>query len=128
MAKAKKDAKVTIGSVATAAILAGNTNEEVLKEVLRTFPKANTTMSSINWYRNAARKENSRVPTERAVKVSRGITTPRAPKAAKRAPAKAKPASKSRASAAAAVGATGAAARKAKDALGKRNPFARKNK
>lgn len=46
-----------VGTVAMEAILAHKTNEEALEAVRKEFPDANTTLSSINWYRNKARTD-----------------------------------------------------------------------
>ena len=60
--------KATIGSVAQQAIKDGLNNEEALAAVIKKFPDADTKVSSINWYRNRMRRENSRVPSARDLK------------------------------------------------------------
>jgi len=54
--------KRNIGAVAREAILAGKTNQEALDLVKKEFPGANTTLNSINWYRNDLRKKGHKVP------------------------------------------------------------------
>lgn len=54
--------KVTIGSVACEAILAGKSNQEALDAVLAKFPEAKTKMSSINWYRNDLKRKGHKLP------------------------------------------------------------------
>jgi hypothetical protein len=51
-----------IGAVAREAIMAGKTNQEALDLVKKEFPGANTTLNSINWYRNDLRKKGHKVP------------------------------------------------------------------
>jgi len=60
---AKKPAKTkpavkgpTIGSTATAAILAGKTNEQALAAVMKAFPKCSSNLGCMSWYRNQLRK------------------------------------------------------------------------
>ena len=57
--------KRTIGATAMQAIAAGATNEEALRAVRKEFPKARTTLKSINWHRSQLRKQDPSVPTER---------------------------------------------------------------
>ncbi len=54
--------------MAVEAILAGGTNEEALAAVQAEFPEKKTSLASINWYRNKARKEHPEVPTARELK------------------------------------------------------------
>jgi hypothetical protein len=54
--------KRNIGAVARGAIMAGKTNQEALDLVKKEFPNANTTLNSINWYRNDLRKKGANVP------------------------------------------------------------------
>jgi hypothetical protein len=56
-AKAPKEPKRNIGFVAREAIMAGKTNQEALTSVKAEFPDAETTMASINWYRNDLKKK-----------------------------------------------------------------------
>ena len=51
----------TIGKVAKAAIRDGKTNEQTLEIVRGNFAHANTTISSISWYRSQLRKEDPNV-------------------------------------------------------------------
>ena len=57
-----------IGTVVKESVLAGMTNEDVLEAVKAEFPNANTTASTISWYRNSLRKSGNMVPTARAIK------------------------------------------------------------
>lgn len=63
-----KTPKRGVGTVAQEAIKAGKTNEEALEAVKAEFPDANTTLSSVNWYRNKMRAENKSIPTSRELK------------------------------------------------------------
>lgn len=63
--------KVTIGRVAEKALRDGLSNEEVLQAVKKTFPDSNTSMASINWYRNKLRSEGEDVKTSRAIRKER---------------------------------------------------------
>jgi hypothetical protein len=58
----KPKPKRNIGAVAREAIMAGKTNQEALDLVKKEFPGANTTLNSINWYRNDLRKKGNDVP------------------------------------------------------------------
>ena len=53
----EKTPKRGIGTVAKEAIRGGATNEEALEAVKKQFPDANTSLSSINWYRNKMRDD-----------------------------------------------------------------------
>jgi hypothetical protein len=64
--------KVTIGSVAREAILAGQSNKEALATVQAQFPECKTTLNSINWYRNDLRKKGHDVPSPRKAKATEG--------------------------------------------------------
>ncbi len=64
-AQAAVASKRTIGVAAMQAIAAGATNEAALQAVRREFPKARTTLKSINWHRSQLRKQDPSVPTER---------------------------------------------------------------
>lgn len=69
--KAPKEPRVPkrgIGTVVKEAILAGKTNEEALVAAKAEFPNANTTASTISWYRNNLRKSGQAVPTARELK------------------------------------------------------------
>ncbi len=50
-AKIDKTARVTVKSIAEAAITAGKSNEEVLAAVLEVLPEAKTTLGCVRWYR-----------------------------------------------------------------------------
>lgn len=55
---------VGIGDTAGTLLRNGLTNEEVLAEVRRRFPKANTSAASVAWYRSDLRKRDETVPTD----------------------------------------------------------------
>ena len=61
-AEAPKVPKNTIGALARKTILDGKSNQETLAVVKAAFPAANTTLNSINWYRNDLRKKGHKVP------------------------------------------------------------------
>lgn len=67
----------TIGDVACEAIMAGLTNQDALDAVKGEFPDGNTSLSSINWYRNKLRKEGQPVKSARELKAE---MEPAAPK------------------------------------------------
>lgn len=73
-AKAPKAPKVAkekvpgIGDKAKELIRAGKTNEEVLAGIKEAFPDSNTTMASVNWYRNKLRTDGEKIPTSRELK------------------------------------------------------------
>lgn len=85
--KAKKEAapkevkeKVPgIGDKAKELIRAGKSNEEVLAGIKESFPEANTTMASVNWYRNKLRSDGEKIPTARELK-PKVEKAPKAPK------------------------------------------------
>lgn len=54
----------SIGQVAEAAIREGLTNSETLERVKDLFPEANTSPSSVSWYRARLRKQGEDVPTD----------------------------------------------------------------
>lgn len=93
-AKAPKEKKRGIGTVAMEAIRAGKTNQQALEQVMKEFPEGNTSLASINWYRNKLRSDGENVPTSRDLaKAAKGDEKPAAkpaakPTAAKTAPAK----------------------------------------
>lgn len=60
--------KVTVGSIANAALREGKTNEEALAAVQEALPEAKTSLASINWYRNKLRSEGEDVPTARELR------------------------------------------------------------
>ncbi len=64
--------KETIGGVARKAIMEGATNEEALAQVLKKFPRAATSVASIQWYRTKLRREHPDVPTDRQARASKG--------------------------------------------------------
>lgn len=66
--KEKKEPKRGVGTVAKEAIRAGKTNEQALEAVKKAFPDKNTTMASINWYRNKLRGDGEKVKTAREMK------------------------------------------------------------
>jgi hypothetical protein len=92
MTEKKAEPKKTIGATAKAAIREGKTNEQVLEIVRKEFPGSNTTLTSINWYRNRMRQEDETlkgstkpIPTSREQKAAaKPKAEPKAPKAAKK--------------------------------------------
>jgi hypothetical protein len=72
MSEDTKTPKVTIGSVAREAILAGQSNKETLATVKAQFPDSKTTLNSINWYRNDLRKKGHDVPSPQKAKATEG--------------------------------------------------------
>lgn len=68
--------KEGVGSVAIAAILAGQNNEEALATVKEKFPEAKTSVASINWYRNKLRSDGENVKTARELKKEAAAETP----------------------------------------------------
>lgn len=83
--KAPKEPRVPkrgIGTVVKEAILAGKTNEEALAAAKAEFPNANTTASTISWYRNNLRKSGQVVPTARELKKAAEPETAAEPAAA----------------------------------------------
>jgi len=103
----------TIGDVACEAIMAGKTNQEALDAVKGEFPEGNTSLSSINWYRNKLRKDG------KAVKSARELKAEAAPAEPKQTAKEKKAAAKAAADAAAAAAAAGTTndAQPAKDPL-----------
>lgn len=57
-----------IGDVAKDLIRSGKTNDEVLAGIKAAFPDSNTSMASVNWYRNNLRQAGEKVPTSRELK------------------------------------------------------------
>jgi len=118
--KEKAPPKRGIGTVANEALKAGKTNAEVLAAIKAEFPEANTSMASVNWYRNNLRTSGEDVPTARslaqadreAAKVKRDAekaATKAAAKETRDAAKAAKAAEKAAATAAAAAAAAAAA-------------------
>lgn len=101
-APAPAEKRRTIGDVACEAIMAGKTNQEALDAVKGEFPEGNTSLSSINWYRNKLRKDGAPVKSARELKAE---AAPAAPKLT----AKEKKAAKAAEEAAAAAAAAGEA-------------------
>ena len=69
--KAPRVLKRGIGAVVKEAILNGKTNEEALAAAKAEFPGANTTASTVSWYRNNLRndpKTTVNIPTARELK------------------------------------------------------------
>ena len=66
----KKEPKRGVGTAAKESILGGATNEEALAAVKKEFPEAQTTMASINWYRNNLRQSGEKVQTAREMKAA----------------------------------------------------------
>lgn len=61
-----------VGTIIREALLARKTNEEALEAVKAELPDANTSASTVSWYRNAMRKEEpGSVPTARELKKER---------------------------------------------------------
>lgn len=85
----EKEPKRNISFVAREAIREGLSNAEALARVKAEFPDANTTVSSIAWYRNDLRKKGENFPSPARPKKEKA---PKAPKAADaKADVKAKP-------------------------------------
>jgi hypothetical protein len=63
--------KLTIGRVAEKALRDGLSNEEVLQAVKDAFPESNTSMASVNWYRNKLRSDGESVPASRDIRRAR---------------------------------------------------------
>lgn len=65
-AKAKKvEPKIKLGAFAVQLMLKGKTNEQVLKECKKRFPKSKVSENSIAWYRSTARKDGLKIKTDR---------------------------------------------------------------
>lgn len=60
--------KLTIGRVAETSLRDGLSNDEVLAAVKKAFPDSNTSMASVNWYRNKLRSEGEDVKTSRQIR------------------------------------------------------------
>ena len=88
-AEQPKEKTPGVGDVAKDLIRGGKTNEEVLAAIKEQFPDANTSMASINWYRNKLRGDGEQVPTARELKADAKAEQKAAKEAAK-AEAKAK--------------------------------------
>lgn len=69
----EKKSKNGVGKLAIEMIKNGFTNEEVLETIKEKFPKAKTTMASVNWYRNKLRGEGANVLTSRELKRNKRI-------------------------------------------------------
>lgn len=67
----KKEPKRGVGTAAREAILAGQDNDQTLATVQKEFPDANTSVKSINWYRNQLRQEGKKVKTARELKAAK---------------------------------------------------------
>lgn len=89
----------TIGDVACEAILAGKTNQEALDAVKGEFPEGNTSLSSINWYRNKLRKDGKPVKSARELKAEAAPAEPKLTAKEKKAAAKAEAEAKAKADA-----------------------------
>lgn len=63
----------TIGETAELAIRAGLTNAEVLAKVRARFPKGDTSLPSIVWYRSKLRKAGEEVMTNPEARRSRAV-------------------------------------------------------
>lgn len=77
--KPAKEKRVTIGEVATKAILAGKTNEQVIELVQEKFPESKIAGPSVNWYRTKLREDGHDVASSRKPKTDK----PKAEKKAK---------------------------------------------
>lgn len=55
--KTVKVVEMNIGQYSRDLILKGGTNDEILEQVLKTFPKAKTTKACIAWYKSDLRKK-----------------------------------------------------------------------
>ncbi|QDH84268.1 hypothetical protein Axy14_045 [Achromobacter phage vB_AxyS_19-32_Axy14] len=69
--KAPKAPVRNISAVAREAIRAGLSNADALEKVKAEFPDANTTVSSIAWYRNDLRKKGEHFPSPERPKVEK---------------------------------------------------------
>lgn len=63
-----KSGKYNISFVITQSLLKRKSNEEVLKDVRKSFPNAGTTLATIQWYRTKLRQEGNNIPTSRELK------------------------------------------------------------
>lgn len=63
---------IGIGETAAGLLKNGLTNDEVLTELRRRFPKANTSAASVAWYRSNLRKSDETVPTDAQARRTRG--------------------------------------------------------
>jgi len=63
-----KTKKRGVGAVIREALTAGKSNAEVLAAVKAELPDAKTTMSTVSWYRNQARKAGEPIKTARELK------------------------------------------------------------
>lgn len=70
MSEEKEPKAPGIGDIIRTAIRDGKTNAEALEIVLGLKPDANTTLASVNWYRNKLRKMGEDIPTSRELKAS----------------------------------------------------------
>lgn len=77
-AETKEPKAPGIGDVAKDLIRAGKTNEQVLAGIKEQFPEANTSLASVNWYRNSLRQAGEKVPTSRELNAA--AKPPKAPK------------------------------------------------
>lgn len=68
-----KEPKRGVGTVAMESIAAGLDNAETLEAVKAGFPKAKTSLASINWYRNKARADGVKGPDGNIVKTAREL-------------------------------------------------------
>ncbi len=98
-AAAPAEKRRTIGDVACEAILAGKTNQEALDAVKGEFPEGNTSLSSINWYRNKLRKDGKPVKSARELKAEAAPAEPKLTAKEKKAAAKAEAEAKAKADA-----------------------------
>jgi len=60
--------KNTIGRIAEQALRDGLSNDDVLAAVKKAFPESNTSMASVNWYRNKLRSDGEDVKTSRQIR------------------------------------------------------------
>lgn len=63
--KVNRPAGKGVGAYSRELIRAGKSNAQVLEMVMKKFPDANTTVSSVSWYRNNMRKEGEKVLSTR---------------------------------------------------------------
>ena len=69
-AKSKKPR--TIAETITAALKRGKTNAEVLARVKKDHPHADTSLATVNWYRNRLRQAGTKLPTDREARRKKG--------------------------------------------------------
>lgn len=72
-----------IGDAIRDLLRAGKTNPDILEAIKKKFPDANTSLSSINWYRGKLRAEGEKVPSGRELNAAKKVSKPVAKTVAK---------------------------------------------